>query len=318
MPAGRKSSRRGLGVIAVGVLATIAGGAAVGGARPPAQTPPAPSGPLVEFARVEPAAPTAGARASLLVRVRDPVLPIRGMRVDLNEPGGRRGGSACQTGAADPGSPFKPGAAVTMRVRFRFKTAGQRKVRFTVTSGDCSGSGLRFNGEVAVVVAPAPPKLPVASFAQGALCSHADTPTTQTAVQTIRAATMCLINAERRRRKAPMLRRSGRLERAASAHASDMVKRRFFEHEGPNGPTFPRRLGRVRYKGGAGENIGYETGPEVTPRSIFRGWMESPGHKANMLRKKYRGAGVGVAKSAPVKPPETGATFTANFGTVAG
>jgi uncharacterized protein YkwD len=267
-----------------------------------------------------PSKPVVGRPVSLVVRVRDPALPIRGMRVDFGERGSRAGGSACVTDQGAPGSPFKPGPAITIRARYRFTKAGQRTVAFTVTSGGCAGAGLRFSGKLSITVAKAPDGSGSASatIAQGALCSHADTPTTQVDTRTSRAATMCLINSERRRRGAPQLRASDKLNRAAASHTQDMVRRRFFEHEGRGGPSFSQRLSRVRYQGKAGENIGYETGPNVTPRAIFRGWMDSPPHKANMLRRGFRGAGIGIAKQAPVKPPEPGSTFTADFGAARG
>jgi hypothetical protein len=251
--------------------------AAAGSAVAPAQQPPAPAGPQVESVRLVPAKPVVGRSVSLVVRVKDPVFAIKGVRVDLGERGGRIGGSACRADVGGPGSPFRPGTAVTIRSRFRFRTAGQRRVSFVVTSGGCTGPGLRFSGFVAVTVMPAS-----------------------------------------RRRSTRLLRDSKKLARAANSHTQDMVRRRYFEHEGPNGPTLTERLSRVRYKGSAGENIAYETGPDVTARSIFRSWMESPPHRANMVRRGYRGGGIGVSKRAPEGTSEPGGTFTADFGTARG
>lgn len=313
---------------AVSAAAAFAGAVVVAQVAGPARSQPPPppaTGPQIESARLVPSRPTVGQPVTLEVRTRDPALPIRGMRVNFGEPGSRAGGSACWTEQGAPGRPLQPAPAVTIRSRYRFRLAGAHTIAFTVTSGGCAGPGLRFNGQFSVTVAPrrapAPPlamPLPTASSAQGALCSHADTPIGQISVRTVRAATLCLINAERQRRKAAGLRASRKLRRAAARHTQDMVRRRFFEHEGPGGPTFQARLNRVGYKGSAGENIAYETGPDVTARSIFRSWMDSPPHKANMLRRRFRGAGIGVAERAPVKPPERGGTFTADFGTARG
>lgn len=316
---------------AAGAAAVFVGAVVVAQVAGPARSQqPPPTGPQVESARLVPAQPVAGRPVVLIVRARDPALPIRGMRVDFGERGSRAGGSACRIDQRTPSQPFRPGPAVTLRARYRFRAPGPRTVAFTVTSGGCAGAGLRFSGSLAVTVAPrgqapstpapAPPPTvtPPATAAQGALCSHADTPSTQIDGRTVRAATLCLINAERQRRAAQRLRVSDKLRRAASAHTQDMVRRSYFEHEGPGGPSFVRRLDRVGYRGRAGENIAYETGPDVTARSIFRGWMDSPPHKSNMLRRAFRGAGIGTSDRAPVRPPERGSTFTADFGSSRG
>jgi uncharacterized protein YkwD len=45
----------------------------------------------------------------------------------------------------------------------------------------------------------------------------------------------------------------------------------------------------------------------------MRGWMASPGHRANILRGAYREVGVGIVAAVP-SDGTAGATFTADFG----
>lgn len=48
--------------------------------------------------------------------------------------------------------------------------------------------------------------------------------------------------------------------------------------------------GRPKRRRAVGENIGFGTGPYSTPRSIVKEWMQSPGHRANILKPWSYGA----------------------------
>jgi uncharacterized protein YkwD len=88
------------------------------------------------------------------------------------------------------------------------------------------------------------------------------------------------------------------LARTARAHAADMAARRFFDHNSPEGFDSIDRCGLLvrRLLGVYGENIAYQKGGPVTPRSTFEGWRDSPGHRANMLRADYTHVGHGVVR----------------------
>jgi uncharacterized protein YkwD len=145
-------------------------------------------------------------------------------------------------------------------------------------------------------------------------CPGADVVPSAGNLPTVRAATLCLINVERARSRLGALRTSGKLARAASAHTRDMVARRYFDHQGPHGPSFSQRLHRVRFAGAAGEDIAYQTAtPTATARTIVADWMNSPPHRANILG-GYELAGVGVVARSPLNPPQAGSTFTVDFG----
>jgi uncharacterized protein YkwD len=83
------------------------------------------------------------------------------------------------------------------------------------------------------------------------------------------------------------------LTQVARAHSQDMCDRRFFSHTNPNREE---PWDRVRAAGGnfgfAGENIamGY-----ATAERTHTGWMNSPGHRRNILNRSYRRIGVGFA-----------------------
>ncbi len=81
------------------------------------------------------------------------------------------------------------------------------------------------------------------------------------------------------------------LEVAAQAHAQDMVTNNYFSHTGLNGSTLGSRVTAVGYNWTAvGENIAQG---QSTDYQVFNDWMNSPGHRANILSPSYTEIGVG-------------------------
>jgi len=159
--------------------------------------------------------------------------------------------------------------------------------------------------------APAPAK-----FTQD--CPNADTEPTADNQGLIRAAILCLHNQIRAEHGLPRLRENKRLRKAAVGHSRNMVAKQFFEHTTPSGVTMVDRILKARYvredQGWMlGENLAWGTGSYATPRGAVRAWMESPGHRANILKRGYRDMGVGLVLGVPVSDA-AGATYTVDFG----
>lgn len=100
-----------------------------------------------------------------------------------------------------------------------------------------------------------------------------------------------LTNTERLKEGLEPLLHCGNLHRAAQTHAKAMKDQNFFEHDNPftgDGPS--DRAVQAGYQSGAGENIamGYQS-----PREVVRGWMNSPGHRENILG-SYSDIGIGI------------------------
>ena len=135
-------------------------------------------------------------------------------------------------------------------------------------------------------------------------------------------ATLCLINHERSERSLAPLASNGMLAAAAAAHSRDMVARAYFEHDAPDGRTPQDRIAATGFGRGTshstGENIAWGTGDAATPAAIVRQWMESPPHRADILRAAFREIGVGIALGAPGRSGsrDDGATYTTTFGGV--
>jgi uncharacterized protein YkwD len=88
------------------------------------------------------------------------------------------------------------------------------------------------------------------------------------------------------------LERDSRLDAAARLHAEDMAVNDYFDHTSQDGRGPTERAAEQGYEGGVGENIaaGY---PDA--ESVMEGWMNSEGHRANILNCDYSVLGVGVA-----------------------
>jgi hypothetical protein len=135
----------------------------------------------------------------------------------------------------------------------------------------------------------------------------------------IRELILCMHNEERARHGLPALEYETRLETAAQRHAEDMVARRFFAHETPEGLGPADRALRAGYPTkhySSGENLAWGTGLEASPVEIVDGWMHSRGHRENILRNAFTQIGVGVVPGVPERPadPLPGATYAVSFG----
>jgi uncharacterized protein YkwD len=149
-------------------------------------------------------------------------------------------------------------------------------------------------------------------------CADADLDATKDNLGRIRGAILCLHNQIRAQNDLPALRENKRLRTAALGHSRDMVKTGFFEHTTPKGVTMVDRILKAKYvredEGWAlGENLAWGTGSYGTPRGAVDAWMQSPGHKANILKRSFREMGVGVVIGVPVSDA-AGATYTVDFG----
>ncbi|HEX2144827.1 MAG TPA: CAP domain-containing protein [Glycomyces sp.] len=88
------------------------------------------------------------------------------------------------------------------------------------------------------------------------------------------------------------LARDANLDDAARLHAEDMAANDYFSHTSQDGRSPSDRAADQGYQGGVGENIaaGY---PDA--ESVMDGWMNSEGHRANILNCGYAVIGIGIA-----------------------
>lgn len=161
-----------------------------------------------------------------------------------------------------------------------------------------------------------------ASASAAAPCANSAIVPDATNIATVKKATLCLLNAERTARGLSKLTSNGQLGKAAQSFSVSMVRQRFFDHVSPSGSTLDRRVrrgtsylrGRVR-SWSLGENIAWGSGELASPQEIVRSWMNSAGHRRNILDRRFRHIGIGVQTGAPDDVQgQPAATYTTNFG----
>ncbi|WP_372869239.1 S-layer homology domain-containing protein [Planomicrobium okeanokoites] len=103
-----------------------------------------------------------------------------------------------------------------------------------------------------------------------------------------------LVNQERAKVGAPALKSHKGLQDAALLKSKDMADNNYFSHQSP---TYGSPFDLLRARGisytAAGENI---AAGQRSAEAVMSSWMNSPGHKANILNKDYTHLGVGIYK----------------------
>jgi uncharacterized protein YkwD len=168
------------------------------------------------------------------------------------------------------------------------------------------------------IVAVAMIAAPTATAEQACPAANA-TPASATKREIVRA-TLCQLNRERAHHGLRRVALNDRLARAARRHARDMARRNYFSHDTLGGGSFVDRIRREGYLKGArtwtvGENLAWGSHGHSRPVMIMRMWMNSPGHRANILSASFREIGIGVAYDAPVVDGGNPAgTYATDFG----
>jgi uncharacterized protein YkwD len=170
-------------------------------------------------------------------------------------------------------------------------------------------------GKLTLAIAVLAVAVPAAAAAD---CPNAKLRPVASNVNRIRAAVLCMTNADRARRGLIALTENSKLRRAARAHSSDMVDDGYFDHTTPAGADFVDRIVRTGYVSRhgdwkLGENLAWGSGVRGTAGRIQRAWMRSRGHKRTILKAAYREIGIGISLGVPTGNG-AGATFTTDFG----
>ncbi|MGB7604625.1 MAG: SafA/ExsA family spore coat assembly protein [Lutisporaceae bacterium] len=104
-----------------------------------------------------------------------------------------------------------------------------------------------------------------------------------------------LVNVERSKHGLQALKENWELSRIARYKSADMANKNYFSHTSPTygSPFRMMESFGIRYSS-AGENIAMG---QRTPQEVMNAWMNSPGHRANILSPSYTQIGVGLAKN---------------------
>ncbi|MCI2255305.1 SafA/ExsA family spore coat assembly protein [Domibacillus sp. PGB-M46] len=120
-------------------------------------------------------------------------------------------------------------------------------------------------------------------------------PTVSTNVTNSEAEVIRLVNIERQNAGLKPLTQNWELSRVARIKSQDMMKNNYFAH---NSPTYGTPFNMMKNFGitykSAGENIAKG---QTTPAAVMKAWMNSPGHRANILNSNFTQIGVGYEPS---------------------
>ncbi|MFJ3308027.1 CAP domain-containing protein [Streptomyces sp. NPDC086549] len=129
-----------------------------------------------------------------------------------------------------------------------------------------------------------PKKAPQAS-------AHASAPATVSSAAAAEAQVLKLVNEERAKVGCSAVSANSSLTSLAAAFSDDMAARGFFDHTDPDGATPWDRADKAGITGLGGENIARG---QADAAAVMKAWMNSPGHRANILNCDFKTLGVGV------------------------
>jgi uncharacterized protein YkwD len=157
----------------------------------------------------------------------------------------------------------------------------------------------------------------------GASCPDQDLLPDGSNTAAIIASTLCLLNGERADAGLPPLSTDDKLAAAAVEHSQDMVANQYFAHQALDGRDVVDRIRATGYipedsPWTVGENLAWGTGTLASPKNVVIAWMNSQGHRENILRGAFTQIGFGVAPGNPASTEGGGATYTTTFGSLGG
>ncbi len=118
------------------------------------------------------------------------------------------------------------------------------------------------------------------------------------ALSALESGLLARMNAVRRSHGLRALKISRALSAAADYHSRQMIQHGFFEHESRGGGAFWKRVERFYASRGyssweVGENLAYGS-PSLSAAGTVRMWLNSPGHRENLLSRSWREVGLGA------------------------
>ncbi|WP_188187224.1 CAP domain-containing protein [Nonomuraea sp. SYSU D8015] len=189
---------------------------------------------------------------------------------------------ATRTGRLTLALPCKPGTYYAVATDYRGATAKSKAVRLTCTPGSAT---------------PTPSPSPTGSPSPTPTGTPTTAPPPSGTVGTAEENEVVrLTNAERAKGGCKPLTHDPQLRAAAFGHSDDMAKNNYFDHTSRDGRSFTDRIRAAGFTGGTSwaENIAFG---QRTPAEVVQGWMNSPGHRANIMNCRFNLIGVGAAKN---------------------
>ncbi|ALO11283.1 hypothetical protein AQF52_5689 [Streptomyces venezuelae] len=213
------------------------------------------------------------------------------------ESGGTGSGTAATAGSGSGKSPSaRPSASAS-------KSASAKPSTKPSTKPSAKPSPKATPSKAATSAKPVAPKVPVAPTTKPAAPRPAPDPTTEAPVETTAAPSTAdrgeaaeaevvrLVNVERAKVGCTPVRSDAQLAALAGAFSTDMAQRGFFDHTDPDGDTPWARAEQAGVTGLGGENIARG---QADAAAVMESWMNSDGHRANIMNCDFTTLGVGV------------------------
>ena len=121
------------------------------------------------------------------------------------------------------------------------------------------------------------------------------------------------INAARAKHHLAPLRLSHMLTRPARRHSAYLASTGELDHDGADGKPFYVRLYKTGFsrRKAVGENLGMSSGCATNlARTMVQMWLDSPGHRANLLSKRFKVVGLAVVAA----PDCSNTVYATDFG----
>jgi uncharacterized protein YkwD len=160
----------------------------------------------------------------------------------------------------------------------------------------------------------------IASAPAWASCPGATTQANGLSTAQLNDSITCLINEQRAAYGIPPVQSNSTLQQAGQSHSGEMVSDGYFSHTSPSGETFIDRIEQTGYMRGArswlvGENLAWGTTSLSSPAAVVQAWMNSPPHRENLLRGKFREVGVATVRGTPESAGDgSGITVSSEYG----
>ncbi len=179
-------------------------------------------------------------------------------------------------------------------------------------AGAGAGSGTDLAGGKVQTTTPGQPAAPTTSAAAPATTSSATPTPTETSAApqpttsaapppstkaaarvapSAAAQVLSLVNDERAKAGCDPLTEESHLTKAAQDYSDQMSAGNFFSHTSPDGTTFDQRIKQAGYPKPGAENIAKG---QTSAAQVMDSWMNSEGHRANILNCSLKKLGVGV------------------------
>lgn len=147
------------------------------------------------------------------------------------------------------------------------------------------------------------PSFVPARYNSGVGTSASATALTTAAVRALERDAFQLINSERSLAGLPTLKWSDRIADVARFHSTNMAEYNFFSHKGLDGSMVDERAEKLKMGAwtAIGENIAFMKGYDNPAGIAVEKWLDSPGHKKNLLNPDWTETAVGLAVTADGK-----------------